>query len=63
MCSVSSDLIVDFLAGIQDRGDRHIMIQVVDDEGDVLRHIDADVPRLRQKLRLLVDQVRGEDTV
>ena len=39
------------------------MIQVVDDEGDVLRHIDADVPRLRQKLRLLVDQVRGEDTV
>ena len=63
MRSVGRDLIVDLLAGIQDRGDRHIVVQIVDDEGDVLRHIDADVPRLREQLRLLVDQVRGEDTV
>ena len=39
------------------------MVQIVNDQGNVLRHVDADVPWLRQKLWLLVDQVCCEHTV
>lgn len=61
--AVFCDDTLDPLVGIQQIADGGIVVQGIDDIGDVFAHVAADVPLPLEKLRGLVDQVGGEDAV
>ena len=54
---------LDPLHRIEQIADGSIVIQGVDDIGDVFAHIAVDVPLAAEKLRCLVDQIGGQDTM
>lgn len=61
--AVFCDDTLDPLVGIQQVADGGIVVQGIDDIGDVFAHVAADVPLPLEKFRGLVDQVGGEDAV
>ncbi len=55
--------LLDSFAGIQKIADGGVVVQGIDDVGDIFAHITVDVPGPLQQFRGLVDQVGGEHLV
>lgn len=53
---------LDTLHRVQQIADGSIVVERVDNVGDILAHIAVDIPLSAEQLRCLVDQVRGEYT-
>ena len=60
---VSVDIVVNLFDRIEEDADRFIMVQCVDDEGTVLRHVNKTVPFSFKKGRGIVNKIRREDLV
>ena len=61
--SVFGQDFLDAFYRVQEFADGIVVIQGVDDQGDVFAHIAVDIVRFTQQFRGLVDQVGGQDTV
>ena len=54
---------VDLLDGVEDVADRLVVVEGVDDVGNVLAHTYLNVPGLVCKLGIVIDEVGGKDLV
>ena len=54
---------VDLLDGIEDEADRLVVVESIDDVGNVLAHTYLNIPRLGSKLGIVIDEVGGEDLI
>ena len=61
--SVFGQDFLDAFYRVQEFADGIVVIQGVDDQGDVFAHIAVDIVRFTQQFRGLVDQVGGQDAV
>ena len=61
--SVFGQDFLDAFYRVQEFADGIVVIQGVDDQGDVFAHIAVDIVRFTQQFRGLVDQVGGQDVV